>query len=338
MVYTQEERKNPNFRVPRAKRERGKTMDIPVHNDDLMDKSVESKEDTEVFTALEEVVNGDLDFDADDSFDFDVSKIADDNDDDADADAESDETAEEDAPEQEEEAQTPEVADPEPEKQAQTPEQNAYFAELRRQREAAEQQMRLQQQIEIMRQQMPETQIAQILAQEYGVSPQEMLVRLQQAQIEKEAAQRGLTPQQVMWERQQAAQQQQQQQFIQMQQQYLGIQSLMTRLQREGMEVQAKYPTLTPDDLTEAVIYGYEQNAMHLPLEDLVRARHADKLFAADYGAARQQALAQVSGRMQNSIKAPAGRSPKPYNLTDAERFFAKKMGMSEAEYAKWKS
>lgn len=267
----------------------------------------------EGFTALEDVIDGELDDDETD-------------------------------PEgggQEEAETPPEVADPETDKRVQTPEENARYAEMRRQQEAQQmlqlQQQQMAQQFEMMRQQLPEAQIANLLAQEYGMPPHEVLQRLQYAQISKEAEQRGLTPQQVMWERQQMAVRQQEQQYLQAQQQYTQMQALMSRLQQEGQEVVRKYPTLTPDDLTEAVIFGHETNSIHMPLEYLVRAKHADKLFAADQQAARQEALAQVSGRMNNGLKAPQGKpvSSPEAGLTQEELFFANKMGISPAAYAR---
>jgi hypothetical protein len=270
-----------------------------------------------VFTALEEVIDGDLE----------------------DGDESTEEETEENDPELEkqEEGANPEVANPEPDKKVQTPEENAHYAELRRQQEAAQRQAEMQRQLDMMRQQMPETQIAQILSQQYGVTPQEMLYRLRENQLEQEAEQLGVTPQQLRYQRQQEEAIRQQQEAMAQQQQYMQMQGVLTRLQREGMEVQQKYPMLTPDDLTEAVIFGYEHQSLHLPLEHLVRAKHAEKLYAADQQAARQQALAQVSGRMGQNIIPPTGKAPTTTTLTEAERFYARKFGMSDEEYAKWK-
>jgi hypothetical protein len=255
-----------------------------------------------------------------------------------DDDDEASDDEQEEAPEQEESAE-PEVADPEPGKRVQTPEENAYFAELRRQREAAQRQAEMMRQLELMRQSMPETQIAQILSQQYGVSPQEILHRLQEAQLEQEAQQLGITPQQLRYQKQQEAYLRQQQQIIAQQQQFVQMQSLLNRLQAEGAEVRQKYPTITPDDLTEAVIFMYEHNAMHLPLEHAVRAKFADKLFAADREAAKQEALAKVSGRINNGIKAPQGKAPSSaVTLTPEERYFARKFGMTDEEYVRYKT
>lgn len=332
MVDTQEERKNPNFfRYPSAKRERGTSMADFLNDDvenspnegvELDDKTIDLSEPStkSEFTALEDIIDGELG----------------DDDDAPDVEEQEGDSAE---PSEDQAQTSPEVAEPGDDgRQPQTPEQNAYFAELRRQREAQQRAFEEQQRIEALRQQMPEVQLANMLAQEYGVTPEVMLQRIQQERIAKEAQQRGITPQQLMFERQQQEFAMRQQQMLQQQQQLLQVQSLVSRLEREGMEVRSKYPTLTPDDLTEAVIYGHQNNALHLPLESLVRMRHADKLYAVDANTMRQEALAQVSGRMTSGIKPPQGKAPSSATtLNETEAYFAKKLGIRPEDYAKYK-
>lgn len=220
------------------------------------------------------------------------------------------------------------------EKQAQTPEQNAYFAEMRRQQQAAQREAEMRQAL----QNSPEYQISQLLQNQYNMPPEQILWQLQQAQLNQEAEARGVTPQQIQWERQQYQTMQAQQQLMETQQMAMQMQQFIDRMERESYQVLQQFPHLTPDDLSEAVIWGQMNNAVHLPLDVLVRTRHADKLYTVQQESARQEALAQVSGRVNNGVQPPKGKaqsSAKP--LTSQEAYFAEKFGIKPEEYQKWK-
>lgn len=240
----------------------------------------------------------------------------------------------EDEEETETEAQKePEVAEPEPEKKVQTPEENAYYAEMRRQQQAAQRQMEIQQHLV----QTPEYQLAQLLQQQYQMTPDQILSRLQQEQLAKEAEQLGVHPQQLAWQRQQEQQLAQQQQAMREYQQLLQVQQFMQRMEREGQELLNQYPQLTPNDLTDAVIYMYENQVGHLPLADVVKARYADRIYSVNQHQAKQQALAEVSGRTKQAIRPPQGKAPATGSaLSPQEAYFAKQFGMTPEEYRKW--
>lgn len=229
----------------------------------------------------------------------------------------------------------------EEEKPAQTAEQNAYYAQMRREQQAAQRDAEMRQAL----QNSPDYQISQLLQQQYGMPPEQILWQLQQAQVHQEAEARGVSPQQIQWERQQQQTMTDQQQYMQVQQQYLemqqtamNMQTLLDRFARESQPILQQYPHLTPDDLTDAVIWGQMNNAVHLPLEVMVRSRHADKLYSVQQESAKQEALAQVSGRAATSPQPPRGKAQPGANaLTAEEAHFAQMFGMTPERYNKWR-
>lgn len=231
-------------------------------------------------------------------------------------------------------------ADPdhqEPEHQEQTEEQQAQdFKNEENARNAERRRLQQQQQaLEQYRSQLPEAQLARQLEQYYGVPAEQLIQRIQMANIQKEAQERGVTPEFIERERQRDMQVQQ----LQNQLMELNFQAFEGRIQNEMQSLQQTYPMLTQQDLLEAKRYMLNdlQNT-EMPLEDAVLAKFGRKIIEGQRSAARNEALAQASGRTASSTLPPStGKSTETPILTEAEKAAARVLGVSEKDYLKYK-
>lgn len=219
---------------------------------------------------------------------------------------------------------------PKPEKRVQTPEENARFAEMRRQKQAEERAKELLKQT-------PEYQLAQFLAQQYGMTPDQLLAKVQEAVLQRQAQQMGV-PIEVLKqiEEERRARQELEQRLAQTE-----FQSWYSQKQAEMAQLKSRFSgVLTDEDLQSAVMYQLETlKNPDLPLEQVVYAVHGGKIAEHLRKIAKQEALAEISGRKQGPLPPQSAKSaPADYGLTEEEKYVARKLGLTEAEYAKFKA
>jgi hypothetical protein len=245
------------------------------------------------------------------------------------------------SPESEPDVTEPEAdSDPEPtpERKVQTPEENARFAEERRQRQAEE---RAAAALEKLKQEDPAFQTAKLLEEIYGAPITQIQAQLQQARIAKMAEQQGISVdavQQIENEKAAVARAQEQAALAQHEVTKMQFEKWTARVELEGQQLRKQYPVLTENDIFEATNYMLNtlKNA-DLPLEQVVHAVHGAKLTEAIKQQAKTEALAEISGRKQTPIPPQGGKPTAAETLTDAEKYVAKQMGLSEEEYIKWR-
>lgn len=224
----------------------------------------------------------------------------------------------------------PQQDQPKPEKRVQTPEENARFAEMRRQKQAEERAKELLKQT-------PEYQLAQFLAQQYGMTPDQLLAKVQEAVLQRQAQQMGV-PIEVLKqiEEERRARQELEQRLAQTE-----FQSWYSQKQAEMAQLKSRFSgVLTDEDLQSAVMYQLETlKNPDLPLEQVVYAVHGGKIAEHLRKIAKQEALAEISGRKQGPLPPQSAKSaPADYGLTEEEKYVARKLGLTEAEYAKFKA
>lgn len=255
------------------------------------------------------------------------------------SDEEAEDFEEQDNPEGEPEAQD-ELEDTEPpsdeseeeaESKGQTPEQNRLFAERRRQQELEK---RVQEELDKRLQELPEVKAARLLKESYGIDADQLIADIENKRLQEEADRTGI-PYEVI-KRQADADRRSaelERQVAEMQ-----YQLWEKQVQSDAMELQKQYPMLTEDDLEQSVDYILStlQNT-EVPLKQAVMALHADKILNSMRDQARNEILAEKSGR-----KAPLAPSNRKTNtdtkiLTAEEEYIAKQFGMTADEYIKYK-
>jgi len=251
--------------------------------------------------------------------------------DDDDDDSQQTEPQEQDEPSKQEEPKqenTEPESEPEPpKKKVQTPEENARFAEQRRQRQ-------LQAEIERLKAESPEFKLAQRLSELYGVTPDVLLQQIEQEVVRKEAERRGVPPEIIQAERER------EQRIKQLESQLLVMQfeNWKSRVDAEGERLKKELPYLSDDDIVAAKEYLLKTGNLNGSLEEAVYALHGKKIAEAIREAARQEALAEISGR-KSGPAVMSGRQPnQSVVLTPEERYVAKMMGLTEDEYIKYKT
>jgi hypothetical protein len=235
-------------------------------------------------------------------------------------------------PEQVQEGESFDSSEPQEETPiTQTPEQNAYYAEQRRQ-SLIEQ--RVQQELERVRQESPEFQMAQTLSNMYGVPVEELHQQLLEKQMEQQAEEQGI-PVDVL--RQLNVYEQQQYQ-LQEQLHFMQFQNWQNRVGEESKSMQTQYPMLTEQDIEQAKYFLLDTlRNPEIPLQNAVFALHGDKITNSLKELAKQEALAEISGRKKGGLPPQSMKSSDTVSLSEEERYVAKMMGLSEADYIKYK-
>lgn len=241
----------------------------------------------------------------------------------------SEDDVEDEEPDQEPEEQV--ESEDEPEQQESSQEfknaENAANAERRRQAE--------QQRLEEYRRQTPEAIIISQLSELYGKTPEEMLAQLQEATIVHKAQQEKV-PVEYMRQQQQLASEIEQ---LRNQAALQEFQAWDGRISQEADSLKSSYPFLNDDDIAQAkdLILNTWKN-VDIPLEQAVFALHGKKITEKQLEASRNEVLAEVSGRKSTSVIPPkSGKADDRATLTDDEKYIARQMGVSEADYLKYK-
>lgn len=216
-------------------------------------------------------------------------------------------------------------------KQVQTQEENARFAEERRQRQAQE-----------LLEKSPEYQLAKKLQAQYGESPEQLLQRVSEAELAKQAKESGVPLQFLQEQRKQSDEiaalraELEAANRANLEREYTGW---IARVDVEAAKAATDYPMLTADEVTAA--RGYLLNTLRdvsLPLESAIYAMHGKKITDGLREIAKQEALAELSGRKGGPLVPKGNRkSDGTAELTGQQREAARVMGMSEADYLKYK-
>lgn len=239
--------------------------------------------------------------------------------------------AEEDASKSQE-AATEDASKVESEKKVQTPDENAKFAEQRRQQQLEQ---RVQQELERLKQEAPEFKMAQTLSQMYGKPVDQIFAELQQAALQKQAQEQGV-PVEVLKQIQDTTSRSAQ---LEQQLNQMRFDSWKNRVDSEATTLQSKYPMLSQDDMNQSQEYLLDTlRNPDFPLERAVFALHGEKIATGLREIAKQEALAEISGRGKSPLP-PQGGKPSPTDtLTEQERYAAQAMGVSEEDYLKYKN
>jgi hypothetical protein len=225
--------------------------------------------------------------------------------------------------------------DTEPEdKPTQTPEENAFYAEQRRQQQEAQRQREFEEQFVQKAQETPEFKVAQLLAAQYGVPVEQMLQQLEESQLEQQAQQQGV-PVEFLKQQQET---QRQMETLQNQIKEMEFKNWMATQEAEAVKIKSEYPFLTDQDINDARHFMLNDlQTTNMNLSDAVFAKHQPKIIAHLKEQAKQEALAEISGRKANGTAPNVSQSSPESQLTLEERAMAKNLGISEEEYLKYK-
>jgi hypothetical protein len=218
------------------------------------------------------------------------------------------------------------------EKKVQTPEENAKFAEQRR---AQQVERRVQEELAKLQSTNPAFKLAQTLEKLYGVPVDQIQAKIEEGMIAEEAKQRNVSPEQVRQERNEVAARTQTQAELSIAQ----FQLWNHRIDAEAIPLKQNLPMITDEDVMSAKAYMIDVlKNPNLPLEQAIYAVHGSKITQSLQSMAKNDALAEVSGRAANSLPPSGGKGAQPTILTDEEKWVAKNIfKMSEEDYAKYK-
>jgi hypothetical protein len=215
----------------------------------------------------------------------------------------------------------------EDEKPKQSREQNAYYAEKRRQEQVERQ---LQERLA----QTKEYQTTKLLSEIYNIPEEQLYDKLYEAKLAKEAQAQNV-PVEYLREREELRKQQQQ---LQDQLHTLMFQQWESRVEQEKQSLKAQFNMLSDEDLESAAYYMLNDlKRTDLPLQNAVFALHGEKILGGLKNTAKNEALAEVSGRKKSPLPVKGGKSESAVSLSDEERYVAKKLGLTDKEYSKWK-
>lgn len=216
----------------------------------------------------------------------------------------------------------------EPVKKVQSREENARFAEMRRQQQ-------LEQQVQEKVKQSKEYQTTQLLAEMYGVPQEELYDKLYEAKLEREAQAKNV-PVEYIREREELRKQQE---AMQDQLHTLMFTQWQSRVEQEKAQLKQQFNMLSDSDLESAAYYMLNDlKRTDLPLENAVFALHGAKILGELRNTAKNEALAEVSGRKKSPLSVKSGsKQTETVSLSDEERYVAKKLGLTDKEYSKWK-
>jgi len=244
------------------------------------------------------------------------------------AEAEAEEQEPEDTYEEEienEDEPVEEAYEQEPRKQ--TREENAYYAERRRQEQ-------IEKAVQERLRQTKEYQTTKLISEMYGVPEEQLYEQLYEAKLAKEAQSQNV-PVEYLREREELRKQQQQ---LQDQLHTIMFQQWQSRIETEKANLKTQFNMLSDADLESAAYYMLNDlKRTDLPLENAVFALHGAKILGGLKNTAKNEALAEVSGRKKSPLPVKGGKSESAVSLSDEERYIAKKLGLTDKDYAKWK-
>lgn len=227
--------------------------------------------------------------------------------------------------------ETDETEEETPKKKVQSKEENAKYAAMRRQREMEE---RIQAELERLKQESPEFQLAKQLSELYGTTPEQLMEQLREAQLHKEAEEKGV-PIEILKERQKDIERMNQ---LEQELNRLRFEQWQARIEADGMKLKQEYSMLTDEDIQEAVDYMLNtvQN-VNIPLEQAVFAVHGKKIAEHLAQAKLQEQLANDGGRKKTPVTPKSKGTSQTKTLSAEEQYIAKQLGLSVDEYLQYK-
>jgi hypothetical protein len=308
-------------------------LDLQFFADDVDDDDTVSDGEAELFSAIRDLAKEDSESpsfeELEDEFyegEDDEEEYEDDEDDEESDDEEaSDDDIEDEDDGLDEEEDDDEEEDEEP--QGQSKEDNAKFAARRRQQEL---EARVQEQLK----NSPEYKLAQKLAKQFGKPIDQIMTELDDADIQQEAEQRQVTPEQVRRERERDERAER----LEQENNQLRFENWQTQIQLDTNKLIEEYPMLTQEDFDKSVDYilNVAKN-VELPLEDAVFAVHGKKIAKAMAKQTVQDDLANQSGRKRKTPLAPNNtKSSQSKALSADEQYIARQFGMTDDEYRKF--
>lgn len=244
---------------------------------------------------------------------------------------ETDEESTLDEEEIEEDESEEEVIEEEPKKQSK--EENARFARERREREM---QAKIDAEIEKVRQEAPEFQLAKMLADQYGTTPDVILEQMKEQQLQKKAEKEGVPVEYLRKLEEYETKLQAQEDATNR----LMFTQWQNQINVESTTLLAKpeFSMLTEDDMTAAVDHMLTKLKVNdVPLEDVVYMLHGRKIIEGHKKNTEQELLAKESGRSKKPLAPKTGKPSDSQTLTEEERYVARQMGLSEDDYLKYK-
>jgi hypothetical protein len=243
-----------------------------------------------------------------------------------------DEENEDEDPEEDDELEDEDEEDDEP--KVQSKEDNAKFAAKRRQQEL---ESRVQAELDKLKQESPEFKLAQQLSKQFGKSPEEIMVEMEEEDLKREAEATKIPIERLRQERETADRVN----LLESQLNDLRYQAWQTQINSDKQALQTKYPMLTGEDMDNAVDYILTTlKNVEVPLEQAVYSLHGQKIIEALADQKVQENLAKESGRKKKTPLSPntTKKSQKLIELSADEKYAAKVFGMTDEEYSKYKS
>lgn len=217
-------------------------------------------------------------------------------------------------------------------KREQSREENARFAAQRRQQELD---AKVQAELERLKQESPEFQLAKQLSEMYGRPAQEIMSEMKEAALQKEA-ETSKVPLKMLKEREVERERLAQ---VEAELNQLRYERWENRIKTEASTLQNDFKMLSHEDIDSAVNYILnEARNVDMPLEQAVYALHGKKIIENMVKDKAQDKLANDSGRKKKVPLSPNNGKPfQSKSITAEERYVAEQMGMSVDDYLKYK-
>lgn len=224
-------------------------------------------------------------------------------------------------------------SDDEPVKKVQSPEENARYAEQRRQSLIDQ---RVKEELERQKAESLEYKTTQMLAQMYGVTPEQLYAQIEDARLKQEAEKQGI-PLEVA---KSLEQYKNELGTYQQKLQQLEFESWSSRVDAQEQQLKQQYPMLTDDDLYNSKVYLLQTiRNPNMPLEQAVFALHGAKITNTFKDNIRNEVLAEMAGRKKGALPPQSMKKASPAKtLSQDEILAARALGISEEDYLQHKS
>lgn len=293
-------------------------------NLDNNDDDNELDGESELLAALKSLKDSD---DEDDIDEDDIDESDDDNDDDnADEDLENEDDLDSD------DELDVDNDDDDTTKKVQSKEDNAKFAAKRRE---AELQKRVDAELAKIREEAPEFALAKQLSEMYGIPAEQLVEQMKEANLQKQAEEMKV-PVEVLRKQQESDSRADK---LEAELNQIRFESWQNKIKSESVKLQEDFKMLSEEDITSAVDYIlYEAQNVDMSLEEAVYAKHGKKIIDNLVKDKTQDKLASESGRKRKTPPSPNnGKTVKTATLSKEEQYMAKALGMSDADYLKYK-